>query len=166
MSAPLPPLYAIVAMDEGQVIGNGLELPWRIPEDFRWFKQKTMGHSVVMGRKVFDSLGRKPLPGRPAVVVTRDRAFRADGVRVAHTPEDAVSLARGLGDEQPPYVLGGAEIYRALWPLITRIYVTDVPGRHAGDVRFPEVDWTPFSEDGRWAGKTPGLVFRALARAV
>ncbi len=157
------PLSAIVAMDEGNLIGRGLELPWRFPEDLKWFKEKTRGHSLVMGRKVFDSLGRKPLPGRPGVVVTRDRAFRAEGVRVAHTPEDGVALARMLG-EQPPFVIGGAEIYRALLPQITRLYLTRIPGRHEGDVHFPPFDESEWVEDGRWEGATPGLVFRALAR--
>jgi dihydrofolate reductase len=157
------PLWAIVARTADGLIGHGLALPWRMPEDLRWFKQKTAGHSLVMGRKVFDSLGRKPLPGRPGVVVTRDRGLSADGVRIAHSPEDGVSLARLLG-EQPPFVIGGADLYRALWPQITRIYVTEIPGVFQGDVFFPAVDWSPFVEEGRWAGATPGLVFRALAR--
>jgi dihydrofolate reductase len=162
VSATLP-LWAIVAMDAHRLIGNGDALPWRMPEDLKWFKQKTMGHSLVMGRKCFDAIGRKPLPGRPCVVVTRDRTFRADGAGVAHTPEDGVALARLLG-EQPPFVCGGAQLYAALMPLTTRFYITDIPGEHTGDVFFPDMDAAQWREEGRWNAQTPGMVFRVLER--
>ncbi|GDY11369.1 dihydrofolate reductase [Planctomycetota bacterium] len=157
------PLWSIAALAANRVIGRGLELPWRFPEDSRYFKQKTMGHSIVMGRRSFAALGNRPLPGRPFVVVTRDPSFSAEGVRVAHTPADGVALARLLG-EQPPFVCGGAELYSALLPVTTRLYLTDIPGDHPGDVFFPEFDANEWVEEDRRNGATPGLVFRILAR--
>jgi dihydrofolate reductase len=156
------PLWLIVARDEGGVIGQRNDLPWRLPEDLKWFKQKTMGHSLVMGRRCWDSIGR-PLPGRPTVVVSRDAAFAPEGARVARNLPDAIALARCLG-EQPPFICGGGEIYRQALPLVTRLYLSEVAGRHDGDITFPVLDEADWIEEGRWHASTPGLVWRVLAR--
>ncbi|HYE05301.1 MAG TPA: dihydrofolate reductase [Planctomycetota bacterium] len=135
------PLYLIVAYDRGRVIGRGLEIPWRKPEDQRHFKTMTLGHALIMGRKNFDSLPIKPLPKRPNIVITRQAGLVIPGAEVVHSLDDAIALARTKG-EQPPYVIGGSAIYdEALRRgLITRMYITEIDEIHDGDVFFPAWD--------------------------
>lgn len=137
MTAPVVAL--IVAVAENGVIGREGKLPWRIPEDMKWFKARTAGRPLVMGRKTWESFPKRPLPGRTNIVVTRDRAFRAEGGVVVNSLDAALDVARG---EQPEeiMIIGGAEIYRAALPLAGRIYLTSVHGEIAGDTHFPEID--------------------------
>ena len=141
MSAAPAPLWLIVAYDRNRVIGRGLEIPWRKPEDVAFFKRMTLGHAIIMGRKNFDSLPVKPLPKRPNIVVTRQRDLAIAGVDVVHSLDEAIGLARTKG-EQPPYVIGGAAIYGEALArgLITRMYVTEIHEAHDGDVFFPAWD--------------------------
>ncbi|MCU0303797.1 MAG: dihydrofolate reductase [Thermoanaerobaculales bacterium] len=129
----------IVAVSRNGVIGRDGGLPWRLPADLRHFKATTMGHHLIIGRATWDELGA-PLPGRTMVVVTRNRAFHADGALVAHSLDEALSLAR---DDDQPFIGGGAEIYRQAlaggW--VDRLYVTRVHAEVEGDTFFPEVDW-------------------------
>ncbi len=125
----------IVAMDANGVIGRDNALPWRLPEDLKRFKQLTMGHALVMGRRTFESIGR-PLPGRKNIVVTRRRDFHPVGAVVAHSLDEALAAANG--DEV--FIAGGGEVYRQALPLADRMYVTAVEGTHEGDTFFP-----PFS---------------------
>jgi dihydrofolate reductase len=128
-------LIAIVAMTADRVIGREGGLPWRLPADLAFFKRTTSGHPVVMGRKTYDSIGR-PLPKRRNIVMTRDRAWRADGVEVIHAPEELV----GLGLEGPVFVIGGAEIYAAFLGEFDHLLISHVSGEHAGDTWFPEYE--------------------------
>jgi dihydrofolate reductase len=123
-------MIAIVAMTPSRVIGHRNAIPWRLPEDLRWFKQTTLGHPVLMGRKTFESLG-KPLRGRANLVVSR--AFEFEGV------EMVPSLARFDPDryEREVFVIGGAEIYRALLARCRQLLVTHVKAEHPGDAFFP-----------------------------
>jgi dihydrofolate reductase len=123
-------MIAIVAMTPSEVIGCGNAIPWRIAEDFRWFKQTTLGHPVLMGRKTFASLNR-PLPGRRNLVVTR--TAQLDGVEVIR------DLTRFDPDqyEHEVFVIGGAEIYRALLPECRELLITHVKAEHPGDTFFP-----------------------------
>ncbi|WP_142848069.1 dihydrofolate reductase [Telmatospirillum sp. J64-1] len=133
-------LSLIVAAAENGVIGRGNQLPWHLPGDLKWFKAKTLGKPVVMGRKTFQSIG-KPLPGRPNIVVTRDRSFAAEGITVAHSLQDGLHQAESLldgGDEV--MVIGGAEIFRECLPLARRLYLTEVHAEVEGDVYLPEID--------------------------
>lgn len=129
-----------VAMAENGVIGREGGLPWRLSSDLRRFKADTMGKPVIMGRKTYESVGR-PLPGRLNIVVTRDPAWRADGVETARSLEDAISLAtvrmRCMAGIDEVCVAGGGEIYALALPLADRLHVTHVLADIAGDTHFP-----------------------------
>jgi dihydrofolate reductase len=127
----------IVAMADNGVIGKDGALPWHIPEDMRRFKALTIGKPCIMGRKTWDSLPRKPLPGRKNIIVTRDRAFLAEGAIVTHTLDEAFARA---GDAQEICVIGGTEIYKAALPRATHIHLTEVHGSFAGDAVLPPFD--------------------------
>jgi dihydrofolate reductase len=122
---------AIAAMSLDRVIGNGQRIPWHLPEDFRWFKQTTTGHVVVMGRRTFESIG-KPLPNRETIVLSRS-AFVAPGVRVAHSLDEIDPTA----DPREFYICGGAQVYAEALPRCSDLYLTLVQRHVAGDVLFP-----------------------------
>jgi dihydrofolate reductase len=125
----------IAAVGSNGVIGRDNDLPWRIREDLRHFKELTLGQTLVMGRKTYDSIGR-PLPGRRTVVVTRQPDWAVDGVEVAHSLEAALELADG----KDVYVAGGGEIYRQALPYADRLELTEVDQSPTGDVTFPTFD--------------------------
>lgn len=135
--AELPKLAMIAALTDERVIGRGIEIPFRYPEDMKHFRTVTAGHAVIMGRTTFDSIG-KPLKGRRNIVVTRNRGLQLEGVEVAHDVVGAIARARQTDPE--PMVLGGAQIYTAALPMATRLYLTYVHVKHDGDVLFPELD--------------------------
>ncbi len=136
----------VAAYAEGGVIGADGDIPWRIPEDFAHFKAATLGHTLVMGRATFDSIGR-PLPGRTTIVITRDPAWRADGVLVAHSWQEALALAEDLpGDVM---VAGGAQIYALALPDATHQVLTEVHQPVAGDTFYPGWDRTEWVETRR-----------------
>ncbi len=122
---------AIAAMSENRVIGRGGQIPWHLPEDFKWFKQLTMGHVLVMGRKTFESIGR-PLPGRETIVLSRSQ-FNNPGVRVISNLGE-IDLSNG---PREVFICGGAEIYALALPLCSDLYLTFVKRRVEGDVFFP-----------------------------
>jgi dihydrofolate reductase len=126
----------VVAMTRERVIGRDNGLPWRLPADLKHFKATTLGKPVLMGRKTFESIG-KPLPGRVNVVLTRERAWQAPGVLVFHSMEDALAH---LGAVDEVAGIGGAEIFNALLPLTTRIYLTRIAADIPGDTVFPALD--------------------------
>lgn len=136
------PIALVVAAARNGVIGVDNRLPWHLPGDLRHFKAVTLGKPVVMGRKTFESIGR-PLPGRHNIVVTRDPAFAASGIEVAHGVEAALAAAdaaaRAAGVEEV-MVIGGADIYRQTLPLAATIYLTRVELEVAGDATFPALD--------------------------
>jgi dihydrofolate reductase len=129
----------ILAMARNGVIGANGALPWRIADDMRRFKSLTMGKPCVMGRKTWDSLPKKPLPGRTNIVVTRDANFAAQGAVVVHSVDDALTHAAA---EKPDeiMIIGGAEIYKAALPRATRIHLTEVEGDFEGDARMEPFD--------------------------
>ena len=133
----------VAAVADNGVIGNGPDIPWRIPGEQAEFKALTMGHTLVMGRTTFESIGR-PLPGRTTIVLTRDPAWSFEGVLVANTIEEALSLAAGLpGDVM---VAGGAQVYAAALPYADRQVITRVRLTPEGDVRYPEYPDEEWSE--------------------
>lgn len=142
----------IVAVAENQVIGLNNELPWRVSSDLRRFRLLTMGKPLVMGRKTFQSLG-KPLDGRDNIVVTRDENFEACGAFVTYSLEDALQLSQVKAIDRSVdevMIIGGAEIYKAAMPFISRIYYTLIHASPEGDVFFPELEndvWTEVSND-------------------
>jgi dihydrofolate reductase len=136
----------VVAVSKNGVIGREGGLPWHISSDLKRFKEITMGKPVVMGRKTWESLPRRPLPGRRNIVITRSKDFVADGAEVAATPEEALRLS---GDVPEVAVIGGGEIYRLFWPLVDRLYLTEVDLEVSGDTYFPAVLPAEWREVGR-----------------
>lgn len=132
-------------MSLNRVIGDGNRIPWHLPEDFKWFKQVTMGHVLVMGRKTFESIGR-PLPGRETVVLTRGN-WTHPGVTVIHdwseltrpTPSPSQE-GRQTADTRRVFIAGGAEIYRQALPMCGELLLTLVKREVAGDARFPDFE--------------------------
>ncbi|HLU53700.1 MAG TPA: dihydrofolate reductase [Acidimicrobiia bacterium] len=129
------PVTIVAAVARNGVIGRDNDLPWRIPEDLRRFKQLTMGGVLVMGRRTYESIGR-PLPGRRTIVVSRDPGLRIDGVEVAASLEEALALAGDGG----VYVVGGGEVYRQAMDLADVLEITEVDAEPEGDTYFPEID--------------------------
>ena len=124
----------IVAHDPNRVIGLNNELPWHIPEDLAYFKEKTMGKAMVMGRKTYESIGR-PLPGRESIVITRNKNFSAEGVVVVHDLDEAIAKAEEYAEEV--MIIGGAEIFRIVMGIADRLYITDIHTDFEGDTFFP-----------------------------
>ena len=147
MSAPT--LVLIAAVARNGVIGHDNQLLWRLPEDSRFFKQTTLGHPVIMGRKTWDSLPERfrPLPGRDNIVVTRQPGWQAEGARPAASLEAALALAApGSGKV---FVIGGGELYRAALPLANELVLTEIDRDFEGDTLFPSWDRQAFSELSR-----------------
>jgi len=136
----------IAAMGSNRVIGLDNQLPWgRLPGDLRRFKKLTMGHTMVMGRKTYDSIRGGPLPGRRTIVITRQEGWRpqghADTVQVAHSLDEALHLAAKSGAEDGEvFIAGGGEIFQDALPVTDRIYLTRIEAAFPGDAFFPELD--------------------------
>jgi dihydrofolate reductase len=128
----------IVAMDEKGGIALQGQLPWSLPEELKLFKQTTMGHHLLMGRKTFESLG-KPLPGRTTIVVTRQENFQAEDCLIAHSLEDGLDIAQSRGESEI-FVCGGGEIYALALPRVDRIYLTVIHTIASTDMTFPAYD--------------------------
>jgi dihydrofolate reductase len=130
-------LTLVAAYADNRVIGDHGRIPWHLPEDFAHFKTTTMGGVLVMGRATYDSIGR-PLPGRTTIVLTRDPAWSADGVLVAHSLDDGLALA---GDQPgETFVVGGTQVYEQALPLATHQVLTEVHLAPDGDAHYPEFD--------------------------
>lgn len=138
----------VVAVGENNVIGRDGDLPWPPTGDLKQFKALTMGHPIVMGRATYESIGR-PLPGRTSIVLTRDPAWQADGVEVSHSLTDGLALA--LGRDAEVFVIGGAQVFAEAMNqgLVDSMVITHVQLSPEGDVWFPDVDWTQWTETGR-----------------
>jgi dihydrofolate reductase len=143
-----PPISLIVAVAQNGVIGVKGTLPWRLPEDLKRFKALTLGKPVIMGRKTWDSLPKRPLPGRTNIVVTRDTGFRAEGALVAHSVEDAIAAAER---EEPKEIaiIGGEAIFAAALPRARRIHWTEVMASPDGDAFMPRLDTAQWQEIAR-----------------
>ena len=128
----------IVAVAENGFIGRGGMLPWRLSDDLRRFKQLTMAHTVIMGRKTWESIGR-PLPGRRMIVISRQADYQAFGAQVVSSLDDALRVAEEAGEDEA-FVIGGAEVYRLALPRADRLYLTRVHSSVEGDTRFPDFD--------------------------
>jgi dihydrofolate reductase len=128
------PFTAIAAMSLNRVIGNGNQIPWHLPEDFKWFKAVTSGNVIVMGRKTFESIG-KPLPNRETIVLSRS-ALSFPGVKTISSLNELPSLA---GDKQV-FICGGAQIYEQTLPLCSELFLTLVKREVSGDAFFPEFE--------------------------
>lgn len=156
-------LTAIAAMARNRVIGVDGDLPWNIPEDFKFFKDKTSGHVMIMGRKTFESLPQ-PLPGRMHIIITRQDGYAPElpanakpgtAIKVVSTIDDAVEFARTklseYGDEV--FIIGGGEIYKQMLSVTDRIYLTEIHQDFPGDAKFPEFNKAEFIETHRVSRK-------------
>ena len=130
-----PRVYLVAAVSRNGVIGANGALPWHLSEDLKHFRNLTMDHPVIMGRRTWETL-RKPLPARENIVITRQRGYEAPGASVAASLEGAIALCAG---EPVAFVIGGAEIYAAALPLATGLVLTEIHRDFEGDTRFP--DW-------------------------
>lgn len=145
------PVTIVAAVARNGVIGVDGGLPWNLPDDLRRFKELTLGHVLVMGRKTYESIGR-PLPGRTTVVVSRNpdwRPGRSDVLVAGGVPE-ALEAAAAVDDEV--FVVGGAEVYAGTLPLADRLELTFVDAEPEGDTTFPAVDWGAWRELRREPG--------------
>jgi dihydrofolate reductase len=158
----------LVAVAENDVIGRGCKLPWHLGDDLRRFKELTMGHTIVMGRKTWESIGR-PLPGRRCIVISRQASYQAAGAEVVSDLDKALQIAEAAGDEEA-FVIGGAEIYRLAMAHADRLYVTRVLAEVKGDAfwsDFRASDWR-LVETSRHAADAKNdypLVFETYQRA-
>jgi dihydrofolate reductase len=132
-------------MDGAGGIGKDGGLPWRLPSDLKRFKEITMGHHIIAGRKTYESIGR-PLPGRQTIVVTRNPDYEAEGSSVVHSLAQAIELARSRGETEA-IIIGGGEIYREAVRLADRIYLTRIDARVPADTYFPEWDLSQWKVD-------------------
>lgn len=133
----------LVAMDENRLIGADGALPWRLPDDMKWFRQRSMGKPVIMGRKTYESIPDKfrPLPGRHNIVLTRNTDYVAPGATVVH---DATAALAAAGDVAEVVIGGGTAVYATFFPVANRLYLTQVNRRFSGDAYFPifnREDW-------------------------
>ena len=151
----------MAAVARNGVIGNRGGLPWHLPEDLARFKRLTMGHTMVMGRKTFDSIGRV-LPGRTSVVVTRQPNWTGpDRVVVVGSLEEGLGAAAARDDDA--FVIGGEEIFRHALDLADKMELTEVHAEPEGDAFFPPVDWTQWQETDR--EDRPGYSYVTYLRA-
>ena len=136
-----PRIYLVAAVAANGIIGSKGQLPWHLPEDLQHFKKLTLGHPIVMGRRTWESLGGKPLPGRENIVVTRTAGYAAAGAAVANSLDAALALCAG---EAVVFVIGGEQLFAEALPRAAGLVLTEIHKDYAGDARFP-----PF-ERSRW----------------
>lgn len=152
-------LSLIVAQGRNRVIGAGGQLPWRLKGDLAHFKRTTMGAPVIMGRKTWESLPKRPLPGRANIVISRDWNYDAAEARVYSSVVPALNAARAIAlraGQPEVFVIGGAAIYEAALPLADRIYLTEVDAAPEGDAFFPALhagQWSETSAERHEAGE-------------
>lgn len=130
----------IVAITDNNIIGKGNAMPWHLPADLKYFRERTTGHHIIMGRKTFESIGGgKPLPNRVSIIITNQIDYKAEGCLVAHSLEEAISLA---ANETELFIIGGKQIYEQAIPLANKLYITRIHQNIDGDTSFPHFDDT------------------------
>jgi dihydrofolate reductase len=172
----IPIALGPVARARNGVIGHNGDLPWRLKSDLAIFKQVTMGKPVIMGRKTWESLPKRPLPGRINIVLTRDGSYIdepiAKGALICERFDEAVQIAREQAEEdgaEEVCVIGGASLFALALPKARRIYLTEIDADCEGDVRLPPIDesgWTEVRREAHPAGEDDdhAFVFRVLER--
>ncbi len=143
----------IAAMADDRVIGLNNKLPWKLPADLAWFKKNTLNKPIVMGRKTWESLPFRPLPGRDNIIITRDKNYQAvnknhqlisDAI-ICCSIDEAIAYAQNKGHEELMFI-GGATLYEQVLEKVDRLYLTLVKGQFAGDAWFPEIDYSNWRE--------------------
>ncbi|ODT70280.1 MAG: diacylglycerol kinase [Nitrosomonadales bacterium SCN 54-20] len=151
-----PRLSVLVAMARNRAIGNNNALPWRLPHDLRHFKELTMGHPIIMGRKTYESIGRL-LPGRTSIIITRQPDYEVPGALVVRSIGEALTACSQtksgkegrLDQVNECFVIGGADIFQQMLPLCDRLYMTEIHRDFEGDTYFPEFDRNDWWEVSR-----------------
>lgn len=138
----------IAAAARNNVIGKGNALPWDLPNDLQHFREVTAGHTIIMGRKTFESIGR-PLPKRRNIIITRQDDYKPEGVEVVSSTEAALAT---MSEDEEAFVIGGGEIFKQALPIADRIYLTRVEADVEGDAFFPELDMSEWREVSRKEG--------------
>jgi dihydrofolate reductase len=128
----------VAAIASNNVIGKENSLPWNIPEDLKRFKQMTSGHTILMGRKTFDSIGR-PLPNRQNIVMTKDENFEREGIKVINDFDEALELIKE--SKEDVFVIGGSKIYELFEPVANTLAITRILKDFEGDAFFPDINW-------------------------
>ena len=142
-------IHLIVARARNGVIGRNGALPWRLPEDLEHFKRVTMGHTIIIGRKTWDSIGR-PLPGRRNIVLTRDPNWQAAGAETARSLSEALRKCATGARERDVFIIGGEQLYaQALQQHVDSIFLTEIDADFEGDARFPALDPARWRERSR-----------------
>lgn len=168
----VPQLVLVVARARNGVIGRDGDLPWRLRSDLRRFKAVTLGKPCIMGRRTWESLPLKPLPGRLNLVLSRDESFTARGAVVCTTLDEAVEIARETAEEdgaEEICVIGGVALFEKALPRAKRLYLTEVEAEPEGDAMFPPFDegaWKEVSSEAHPAGEKDdhAFVFRVLEK--
>ena len=147
----------IAAIGNNNVIGNKNSLPWHLPADLKYYKEKTMGKAVVMGQKTFESIGEKPLHGRKMIILSNDKNYKApEECKTARSIEELLEMTK---KEEEIMICGGASAYKQFLPLSDRLYITFVRGDFKGDTFFPEINkdnWTEVKRiDNKADNKNP-----------
>ncbi len=141
-------ISAIVAIDKNNCIGKDNEIPWYLPADLKYFKNTTIDHPVIMGRKSFESIGR-PLPKRTNIVITSNPFFIANGILIADSIDEALNMALSENSDEI-FIVGGGKIYQQTQDIWDRVYLTEVDIETEGDTFFPELDpevWREISRE-------------------
>lgn len=136
----------ITAISDNNVIGDDNRIPWHLPVDFKYFKEKTLNHHIIMGRKTYESIG-KPLPNRTNIIITTDLNYKADGCIICHSLTEALYLSK-LEDEV--FIIGGSQIYKQSLDIADKMYITRVHGNFEGNILFPyyqKEEWTLISSE-------------------
>ena len=136
----------IAAMTDDGVIGIENRLPWKLPNDMKWFRQHTLGKPIIMGRKTFESFGSKPLPDRTNIIITHDEDYQAIDSVVVHSIDEALQAAEDVDEVM---IIGGASFYEQMLPRADRLYLTFVHSKIEGDAWFPEVNFAEWHERER-----------------
>jgi dihydrofolate reductase len=153
-----PTITLIVAASENNAIGINNQMPWHLPNDFKYFKKNTIEHSILMGRKTFDAIG-KALPDRRNIVITRNANFQAEDIDVANSIQEALLYCR---DEREVFIIGGANIYQQALPLANKVLLTRVHTSIKGDAFFPELppeEWELVSSDSHPADEKHAFAY-------
>ncbi|MEO1770290.1 dihydrofolate reductase [Candidatus Enterococcus ferrettii] len=132
-------LIAIWAQDKNGLIGKNDHLPWRLPNDLRFFKEKTVNNTIVMGRKTFEGMGSRPLPNRQTIVLTHNTAYENNQVLVMHSLEEVLHYSQQT--EMITYIAGGSAVYQDFLPQCDFLYRTTIDHAFEGDAYFPSIDW-------------------------
>jgi len=139
-------ITVMAAIADNNALGKDNQLIWHLPGDLKRFKKMTLNHAVIMGRKTFDSLG-KPLPNRINIIITRDKNYKVEGCVVVHSLKEALKAA--TEEDENPFILGGAEIYKQAMPFADILDLTFIHHKFEADVFFPKIDKTIWKETSR-----------------